>query len=322
LDGGADDDHIFVPLWLRRTLLIGLEPLGKEKMQRFYRHQHLVTELQGCTSLSVFQTESQLLAEQRRDHDDVASRLLATDHQRSIQELTHPAVRQGYSPYGHRRVESGLGSLLGFNGERGDPVTGHYLLGNGHRAFNPVLMRFNSRDSLSPFGRGGLNPYAYCLGDPVNFSDPTGRIARLITSLLSVTNTRMGMSRVIPSFNLAKDALHRGAAGQLPFRQTFAAATTVVASGAIFVTGLTGVASAVAAITGDTEASKTLGFIALGLTALAFVSRAGSYWAARDPSVQAGLKAFVGKKGSSTIPRLRGINCRPSAKVFGKPERT
>ncbi|EGH35731.1 hypothetical protein PSYJA_44541, partial [Pseudomonas syringae pv. japonica str. M301072] len=38
-------------------------------------------------------------------------------------------------------------------------MTGHYLLGNGYRAFNPVLMRFNSPDSLSPFGEGGVNAY-------------------------------------------------------------------------------------------------------------------------------------------------------------------
>uniref|UniRef100_UPI00214B5855 RHS repeat-associated core domain-containing protein n=1 Tax=Pseudomonas sp. UMAB-08 TaxID=1365375 RepID=UPI00214B5855 len=62
------------------------------------------------------------------------------------------------------------------NGEPPDPVTGHYLLGNGYRAFNPVLMRFNSPDSLSPFGEGGLNGYAYCGGDPVNYRDPTGHI--------------------------------------------------------------------------------------------------------------------------------------------------
>ncbi|WP_397457346.1 RHS repeat-associated core domain-containing protein, partial [Pseudomonas versuta] len=35
-------------------------------------------------------------------------------------------------------------------------------------------MRFHSRDSLSPFGEGGLNGYAYCAGDPVNRIDPSG----------------------------------------------------------------------------------------------------------------------------------------------------
>jgi hypothetical protein len=48
------------------------------------------------------------------------------------------------------------------------------LLGNGYRAYNPTLMRFHSPDSWSPFGGGGLNAYTYCVGDPVNFSDPTG----------------------------------------------------------------------------------------------------------------------------------------------------
>ncbi|POD79180.1 hypothetical protein BKM17_05985 [Pseudomonas syringae group genomosp. 3] len=50
------------------------------------------------------------------------------------------------------------------------------MLGNGYRAYNPVLMRFHSPDSLSPFGEGGLNAYAYGEGDSVNGVDPTGHI--------------------------------------------------------------------------------------------------------------------------------------------------
>ncbi|MFA0920552.1 RHS repeat-associated core domain-containing protein [Pseudomonas tremae] len=50
------------------------------------------------------------------------------------------------------------------------------MLGNGYRAYNPVLMRFHSQDSLSPFGEGGLNAYAYGEGDSVNRVDPTGHI--------------------------------------------------------------------------------------------------------------------------------------------------
>ncbi|RMS08417.1 hypothetical protein ALP72_05076, partial [Pseudomonas coronafaciens pv. coronafaciens] len=57
--------------------------------------------------------------------------LLATDQQRSVLQLVDKAGTQpiAYSPYGHHPAESGLTSLLGFNGERRDPVTGHYLLG-------------------------------------------------------------------------------------------------------------------------------------------------------------------------------------------------
>ena len=98
------------------------------------------------------------------------------------------------------RVESGLLSLLGFNGERPDPVTGCYLLGNGYRAFNPVLMRFNSPDSLSPFGKGGLNAYAYCSGDPVNLSDPSGHFPFQKSFLKLLTRRGTTVNRASPIY--------------------------------------------------------------------------------------------------------------------------
>ncbi|EAR53345.1 hypothetical protein SKA34_00882 [Photobacterium sp. SKA34] len=73
-------------------------------------------------------------------------------------------------------------SGIGFNGERKDPVTGGYHLGNGYRMYNPHLHQFQSYDGLSPFGQGGINGYAYCLGDPINQDDPSGHFA--ILSLL------------------------------------------------------------------------------------------------------------------------------------------
>lgn len=45
-------------------------------------------------------------------------------------------------------------------------------------------MRFNSPDSWSPFGEGGLNYYAYCMGDPVNRTDPTGHTPQFLKPLL------------------------------------------------------------------------------------------------------------------------------------------
>jgi RHS repeat-associated protein len=68
-------------------------------------------------------------------------------------------------------------SLSGFNGQRPDPVSGHSHLGNGYRAYTPVPGRFTTPDSMSPFGAGGINPYAYCAGDPVNRADPSGHFS-------------------------------------------------------------------------------------------------------------------------------------------------
>lgn len=154
--------------------------------QRFYLKNLLVSEIQGSVQQSIFQHDDQLLAQQHRKNEISTTTLLATDQQRSVLHTLDAAQLHplAYTAYGHRPQENGLLSLLGFNGERPDPVTGHYLLGNGYRAFNPMLMRFNSPDSLSPFGKGGLNAYAYCVGDPVNRSDPTGHTWRWLKSFL------------------------------------------------------------------------------------------------------------------------------------------
>lgn len=80
---------------------------------------------------------------------------------------------QRYTVYGRDGGEQ-CASVLRFNGQSKEPVTGHYLLGNGYRGFDSALMRFNSPDSFSPFGDGGLNAYCYCGGDPVNKIDPSG----------------------------------------------------------------------------------------------------------------------------------------------------
>ncbi|MHA6127851.1 RHS repeat-associated core domain-containing protein [Pseudomonas fluorescens group sp. PF-1] len=279
-------------------LLVGIEPAEAQALQRFYCRGQLATVLQGASSQHVFQYDKQLLALQSRQGDAFSSDLLAIDQQRSVLQVAGPdgPARQAYAPYGPRRVDSGPGSLLGFTGEAVDPVTGHYLLGNGHRAFNPVLMRFNSPDNLSPFGRGGLNPYAYCLGDPVNFTDPTGQIGRLVTSLFSVVNARIVMSPAIP-YKLGKDAVQWGAVGRLPFKPTLGAVGSTVAGITTMVSAVTAVGSAVAGITGDSEAAKTLGYIALGLAGLTVAARLGSGWAAKDSRTVPMLKDFVADKG-------------------------
>jgi RHS repeat-associated protein len=263
----------------------------------------------------VFQHSTQLLALQQRHGDELNSQLLATDQQRSVlhtlDEAQHlPTV---YTPYGHRRAESGLSSLLGFNGERRDPVTGHYLLGNGHRAFNPVLMRFNSPDRLSPFGRGGLNPYAYCLGDPVNFSDPTGQfvfaaIARLITSIGTLFNSAVTLKPGIP-FQVASDALANGAIYQLPLKHIVGAGSSVIAGGMGVTGAVLGVMSAsVTVVNPASVVLAPLAYGSLGTTSVAVAGRIGSYWAALDPTVLPALKNLAGGSPSVVAPAVRRLS--------------
>ncbi|MGY2261987.1 RHS repeat-associated core domain-containing protein [Pseudomonas sp. SDO55104_S430] len=131
----------------------------------------------------------------------VVSRLLATDQQRSVLAIlaANQPERLRYTPYGHNPAGSGLISLLAFNGEQVESITGWYLLGNGYRAFNPVLMRFIRPDSWSPFGRGGLNTYAYCAGNPVSRRDPSGHF------VLSALMSRIEISRGVPASGLFGD---------------------------------------------------------------------------------------------------------------------
>ncbi|WP_080482011.1 RHS repeat-associated core domain-containing protein [Pseudomonas syringae] len=163
--------------------LAAVSPAGSDSIQRFYQKSRLTTEIQSEIQRAVFQTEDHLLARQQRQGSTTDCALLGTDQQRSVLHALDATQGQAftYSPYGFRPPHL---DLPGFNGEQPDPVTGHYLLGNGYRAFNPVLMRFNSPDNLSPFGGGGLNAYAYCVGDPVNRVDPTGHTPWLIKALL------------------------------------------------------------------------------------------------------------------------------------------
>ncbi|WP_084614863.1 RHS repeat-associated core domain-containing protein [Pseudomonas batumici] len=156
--------------------LVDCSLTGLPRLQCFYQKSRLATEIHGQVKHAFFQGQDTLLAQQQHQGATRDTTLLATDSQRSVLHALERAQQRAiaYMPYGHRAADSGLLSLLGFNGERADPVTGHYLLGNGYRAFNAVLMRFNSPDSLSPFGKGGVNAYAYGEGDPINIVDPTG----------------------------------------------------------------------------------------------------------------------------------------------------
>lgn len=160
-----------------------------------------------------------MAAQNNQVRDRVSCALMTTDQQSSVLNAVtaEQHLRMAYSPYGHHDVVDAVPGLPGFNGEQPDPVTGHYLLGNGYRAYNPVLMRFNSPDSLSPFGEGGLNAYAYCIGDPINSRDPTGHAADRNKILgyvwvgVGFAGAALGLYAAVPAMKAVTKALKSGA---------------------------------------------------------------------------------------------------------------
>lgn len=154
------------------------EPVGRF----FYKNDQLVTAIQGTVATCLFRNNHQAVAQR----DSTGTYLLTTDLPGSAMSFSkhmHPVHYVFYTPYGYSRSFDSAGAWVGFNGEQPEALTGHYLVGNGQRVYNPVLMRFNTPDSLSPFLKGGINAYAYCSGDPVNWKDPTGHIRLPIKSL-------------------------------------------------------------------------------------------------------------------------------------------
>lgn len=103
------------------------------------------------------------------------SRKVLLGHDSAVTVLRRSKLRVAYQPFGYEAVP-GTAGQLGYTGQRREPWGG-YPLGNGCRLYQPTMMRFYQPDALSPFGRGGLNAYTYCQGDPVNRHDPSGQEA-------------------------------------------------------------------------------------------------------------------------------------------------
>lgn len=103
-----------------------------------------------------------------------AKYLLPCDATNTVLRRLPGNLHQTYSPYGFLYT-SPAASLAAFTGQRLDPFSNCYALGNGHRYYSPRLMRFLQADTLSPFRQGGINAYSYCQGDPINREDPSGQ---------------------------------------------------------------------------------------------------------------------------------------------------
>ncbi|WP_371923689.1 RHS repeat-associated core domain-containing protein [Pseudomonas sp. EMN2] len=137
--------------------------------------------MNGDTTSSLLHIAGIAHAERKATPLGTDTLLLATNEPGSVVQTcasSGPAQPLSYSAYGATPADLTMAQTLMFNAERYESVSACYALGNGHRLFSPTLMRFYSFDTSSPFDKGGINGYAYCVGDPVNLIDPNGRAGR------------------------------------------------------------------------------------------------------------------------------------------------
>ncbi|HDS1734015.1 RHS repeat-associated core domain-containing protein [Pseudomonas sp. BP8] len=174
----------------------------------------LHTEITNNLKCSSFRTKNMPHAELRVSERDAESVLLASNGFESVLQANSRGFSQSirYSPYGYSPAHNRTASMLSFNGERFDQHTGCYPLGNGYRLFSPSLQRFHSPDAMSPFAEGGVNQYAYCKGDPVNFVDPSGKIPTRALKNISLNGIPI-IARRGPS-PMSRAAIHRARAQQ------------------------------------------------------------------------------------------------------------
>lgn len=260
---------------------------GKNE-ELYYHNDSLMNLIQDDNETQLIRTGTNCVAK-RQVGANAGTWLMGTDEKQSVLTITQGDKEDTftYSPYGLREPHNSDTTVLGFNGEPEDPISGTYLLGNGYRAFHPLLMRFSSPDSLSPFGAGGLNPYAYCQGDPINRTDPTGHLST--SAILGITFGVVGIGLTLLTGGLALPAVWSVAA-TVEFGVTVlgvASDVTSIVSGALE--------------TASPNASSILGWVSLG-TGLAGIGEA---------AVKAGTKAARGlgelSERVATIQRV-GLN--------------
>jgi|GEM_PF-3374218 len=163
IDGGF---HI-EPLYTTLTYM----PMG------YYNSTQVTTGAEPSQSISP-NPQTSTVYQQNEDNGNIYYSLQLN----SFNENSVPFYVNFYTPYGavtSYTVGSGTSGVSnvdkkGFLGESQDSATPYTFLGDGYRAYDPVVGRFLQYDDASPFGAGGVNGYAYCSGDPVNLSDPSG----------------------------------------------------------------------------------------------------------------------------------------------------
>ena len=154
-------------------------------------------------------------------------------------------------------------------------------------------MRFHSPDPWSPFTTGEINPYTYCLSDPVNRVDPSGHF--------SLFGVKFGWKELIGA---VFSFIARIAVGVLT-----GGASLAVQIGADALVG--GVTSAASEAIGELAEGRTPTWSSIGVRFGTGILT-GALGAAAGVGLRAGAttyKTALGRAGSMSAARLSTIQC-------------
>ena len=122
-------------------------------------------------------------------------------------------VKYTYNTYGNCTITRGISQDIAnrnpirYRSYYYDRETNLYYLNS--RYYNPEWRRFISPDSvdyINPESPCGLNLYAYCNNDPVNYADPSGKFALSLTMLGLIVGASIGATvGGITAYNIAND---------------------------------------------------------------------------------------------------------------------
>ncbi|MGG2100806.1 RHS repeat-associated core domain-containing protein [Stenotrophomonas sp. NRRL B-14846] len=162
----------------------GYDPLGRRVVRTegsttthyLYDGQNAVQETVGSQVNPIL---TGLGVDQRFARNDSGGRAYyLTDHLGSTRGLTNGAgellQRYDYTPYGQLQASAGSATNpYRYTGREQDESGLYYYRA---RYYSPDMGRFISEDSYG-FASGDVNFYAYALGNPISYSDPSGHIA-------------------------------------------------------------------------------------------------------------------------------------------------
>lgn len=227
----------------------------------FFSGGQMTHEHQGQQRLGLVSDGQTLFALNKLADGVRQTTLLGCDTQGSVRLAVDAQLHtRRYSPHGAEQHRDEA-VPFGFTGTRREPLTGWYIPA-GYRPYDPLLMSFLSPDSESPFGRGGINPYAYCAGDPINRVDPDGH--SWVNWAVTGVGLAIGAAVAIATLGTALPAIatvYAGGVGALTASNAIA-----IGSAALNAISLgTGIASVALQANGTNEkAASVLGWVSLG----------------------------------------------------------